>query len=342
MGLFWVLGTVWADESYWCDNSTQQETLTNSLNGFILGTDPATWNYVYLWGSEECPCSWYGVECTSSNTTVKLNLAENTIYGTISSDFCANIYSSIDLNNNELFSEIPSCLGDMHHLQSLRLNNNSLQGLLPDSLGNLGKLEYLDIRKNEIAGPYPSYIQCPNQYFSDKTELKFSDNQFWCPSPKWCGPSGNGQCKYCEDEPSSRCTNQNKEACDTLLICCYKSSWNEATCGDIVDKKNTTCTPDLPTITCDDYRPPSGGKDDSSSFNWGALWWVAFSVGVVLVILAIGLFAIFLITLHKRQWSFKAVRNELIKVDSETYVMDPDDDIYQDEMPPRSSLDYEL
>jgi len=339
-----VIGLSYADEEFWCDGGAQQATLTDSLNSFILGTNLATWKYNHLWGSDECPCSWYGVICSSSNTTVKLNLADNEIYGTISPLFCSNIYSSIDLNNNELFSKIPSCLGDMQHLDALHLSNNSFQGLLPDSLGNLLKLEHLDISKNEFAGPFPDYIQCPDQFFSSKAKLEISDNKFWCPSPNWCKspPTGNGQCSHCEDEPSQLCTNKNKKACDTQIVCCYESSWNATTCEDIINKTNASCTSDLPPITCPDYRPPSGSKSSDSGIDLTAIWWTCFTVGIIFIILAVGLFAIFLITLKKRQWSFKAVKNQLIKVDSETYMMDPDDDIYQDEMPPRSSLDYEL
>jgi len=62
----------------------------------------------------------------------------------------------------------------------------------------------------------------------------------------------------------------------------------------------------------------------------------------MVIVIAIGCFVTVVITAQKRDWSFKRNRKNLVQVDSDTYMIDPDDDIYQDEMPPRSSLDYEL
>jgi len=338
--------SVHADDAFWCDNGVQQQLLTKSLNGFLVGTEPSSWLYNHLWGSEECPCEWYGVDCSLSNDEVTLSLPNNKIYGSISSEFCANIYQSINLDNNELFARLPACIGDMNHLTSLRLQNNSFQGLLPESLGNLNKLKHLDVSQNLFSGPFPDYLACPNVYFPEKINLAFEENLFWCPTADWCSspPTGNGECEDCEDEPSDNCTNLNAVACDTLIGCCYSNSWNSQ-CELIVANSTVGCAPEHTNDAPCTYKPPNeeeSSDKSSDGFDYSGILWTTFTIVIVLVILALGCFAVFFITMKKRNWYFSQVKRDLVKVDSDTYTMDPDLDIYQDETPPRSSLDYEL
>ena len=68
-----LAGIALADDSYWCDGAEKQETLTASLTALYLNTEETSWTHAHLWGSAECPCGWYGVDCVSDgNSTVRL------------------------------------------------------------------------------------------------------------------------------------------------------------------------------------------------------------------------------------------------------------------------------
>mmetsp|Transcript_7576 Transcript_7576/g.12765 ORF Transcript_7576/g.12765 Transcript_7576/m.12765 type:complete len:331 (+) Transcript_7576:30-1022(+) len=315
---------VLADESYWCDGAGRQEQMYNSLNSLYLNTDPLSWTHQHLWGTQECPCSWYGVDCESDgNSTIQLNLYGNGISGNLVDGFCEDIYSFINLSNNEFFATLIDCIGDMTSLTDLRLSNNTFQGLPPASLGNLSNLKKLEIDHNAFAGPFPDYIECPESYFKKSIEVKASDNDFWCPTPDECDDC------TCVDEPSDACTSINEAACDIELACCYKSSWNSE-CDDFVEKNgdNIECE-DYPRVTCDE------SSSDSNLF-----WYILLGFCLVLCVFVGGWAAVCAVTFSKRDWRFKDVAKDLVP-DDEMIDMQ-DEDLYYDGVPPRSSLDYEL
>jgi len=334
VALLLCVGLACADTAWWCDGGENESRLSTSLNNFYLHTAPLSWRYTHLWGSEECPCQWFGVDCSGKNGTVSLHLENNHIEGMVDSSFCDDIYSEINFSNNSLAGVLPTCFGNMKQLQGLYLSDNEFQGLLPDSLGTLSHLRRLEIARNRFAGPFPDYLQCPYFFFGDKVHVEIKNNSFWCPSPEWCQKN---QCNFCISEPSPACTNQNKAACNAELQCCYEKSWEQG-CDDYIEKMSIECVVEevLPE-GCDPSYKPDKNDDDGNS-----MWWLLPAGLALLAVIGAGCLGTVIITVRKRDWSFRQQRKELIQVDSDTYMIDPDDDIYQDEMPPRSSLDYEL
>lgn len=266
------------DDSYWCDGGDKEQQLFNSLNGLYLNTEPTSWAYSHLWGSSECPCTWFGVDCVSDgNSTVRLNLDNNEIYGSLTDGFCADLYSLVNLSNNRFFSTVVSCIGDMTSLSSLKLANNTFQGILPESLGNLSELKTLDIKDNNFAGPYPDYLECPKSYFKSSVDVKLKDNDFWCPCPEWISED---DCD-CVDEPSDSCTSLNAAACEEDLACCYSESWNEE-CDDFISKNESDIVcEEYPRVTCEE-------DDDTSSDNSNLFWYIFFGAAGVLIVFVIG------------------------------------------------------
>jgi len=217
----------------------------------------------------------------------------------------------------------------MDKLTDLKLSNNTFQGILPQDLGNLSKLKHFEVDKNSFAGPFPSYIQCPTKYFSDKISLDFGDNLFWCPPPEWCN---DDDCAACVPEPSESCTSLNYAACEETLACCYSTSW-DSQCDDFINKEDSECT-DMPVEECE------FNSSNNSSSNSSSIWWIILGIFIVGILIIIGGAIAFYITYQKRNFSFFKNRHQLVKIDSETYL--DEDSIYQDDVPPRSSLDYEL
>ncbi|KAK7380681.1 hypothetical protein VNO78_33196 [Psophocarpus tetragonolobus] len=62
----------------------------------------------------------------------------------------------LDLHNNLLQGEIPKSISNLQNIKILDLQGNQLSGALPDSLGQLKNLEVLDVGNNTITYPIPS------------------------------------------------------------------------------------------------------------------------------------------------------------------------------------------
>ncbi|CBI20012.3 unnamed protein product, partial [Vitis vinifera] len=66
-----------------------------------------------------------------------------------------DIFTAIDLSNNEFEGKIPDSIGELKSLHVLDLSNNSLEGPIPSSLENLSQLESLDFSDNRLSGRIP-------------------------------------------------------------------------------------------------------------------------------------------------------------------------------------------
>jgi hypothetical protein len=109
--------------------------LFNNTNGENW-TNKGEWN-----GPAGTECTWYGITCDQSNTTVQM----------------------IDMSNNNLIGTIPAELGNLKNLLSLSLWDNQLSGTIPDELGNLTNLQYLAFGSNQLTGKIPiSLMDLPN------------------------------------------------------------------------------------------------------------------------------------------------------------------------------------
>ncbi|NJK61633.1 MAG: hypothetical protein HC921_02140 [Synechococcaceae cyanobacterium SM2_3_1] len=64
----------------------------------------------------------------------------------------------LDLENNQLWGEIPAALGALIHLQGLFLRNNVFSGTLPQDLEHLQHLRFLYLSGNHFSLPLPDWI----------------------------------------------------------------------------------------------------------------------------------------------------------------------------------------
>lgn len=81
-------------------------------------------------------CSWQGVACDPSGTTV----------------------TGLSLASNRLDGELPAALADLPNLRTLNLSSNALHGPIPPELGRLSRLENLDLSFNRLSGEVPDEL----------------------------------------------------------------------------------------------------------------------------------------------------------------------------------------
>ncbi|KAH7846676.1 hypothetical protein Vadar_016871 [Vaccinium darrowii] len=133
--------------------SNQRNTVINLYNLLQNNTDPFLWNST----RDPNPCSWYGVTCSSDNSSITHFSIHS--FSVSNSDFLPvlcqiDALESIDLSNNQL-SSIPSGFmtycGNLTGLRELYFSRNRLSGSLPNFHGFL-KLEYLDLSHNMLSG----------------------------------------------------------------------------------------------------------------------------------------------------------------------------------------------
>ncbi|KAG5040315.1 hypothetical protein JHK85_012791 [Glycine max] len=111
----------------------------------------ANWNY-----SDETPCSWNGVSCSTENRVTSLFLPNSQLLGSVPSDLGSIEHLQIlDLSNNSLNGSLPSSLSQASELRFLNLSNNLITGEVPESITQLRNLEFLNLSDNDLAGKLP-------------------------------------------------------------------------------------------------------------------------------------------------------------------------------------------
>uniref|UniRef100_A0A0D9V2K9 Leucine-rich repeat-containing N-terminal plant-type domain-containing protein n=1 Tax=Leersia perrieri TaxID=77586 RepID=A0A0D9V2K9_9ORYZ len=94
-----------------------------------------------------------------------LALQNNSISGTIPTSMCKMRYiRKLDLSNNMLTGEVPSCaqqadLNDFNEMVSLKLNDNNLSGVFPSFLQMCPKIVFVDLAYNQFSGILPAWLQ---------------------------------------------------------------------------------------------------------------------------------------------------------------------------------------
>ncbi|KAK4759621.1 hypothetical protein SAY87_022752 [Trapa incisa] len=109
------------------------------------------------WTGTNC-CSWYCVECKSTNHRInQLTIFDTELSGQIPDAVGDLPYlEMIDLNNlSNVTGPIPAVLGKLKRLNFLRLNYLNLTGSIPPSLGQLKQLTLLDVNNNQLTGRIP-------------------------------------------------------------------------------------------------------------------------------------------------------------------------------------------
>ncbi|KAF7803405.1 receptor-like protein kinase HSL1 [Senna tora] len=104
------------------------------------------------------PCSWTGVTCDSTNTSVtQLDLSSSNLYGPFPASILCRLtnLTSLTLSNNSINDTLPSEISLCRNLLHLDLSQNLLTGPLPPTLSDLPNLRYLDLTGNNFSGPIP-------------------------------------------------------------------------------------------------------------------------------------------------------------------------------------------
>ncbi|XP_024926671.2 receptor-like protein 33 [Ziziphus jujuba] len=125
-----------------------------------------------------------------------------------------NIFTTIDMSNNNITGEIPKLIGKLKAFKGLNLSHNKLSGSIPPSFRNLINLEWLDLSSNELAGEIPQQL----------TEITFlevlnlSDNRLVGRIPRgrqfdtFDNTSYSDNLKLCGFPLSKTCNNTSDEA----------------------------------------------------------------------------------------------------------------------------------
>jgi Leucine-rich repeat (LRR) protein len=135
------------------NRSKDAQTLLNFKE--IFGTGFGDIGYLASWNeSDDNPCAWVGVTCTSSSTVSELDFSgwwsEKGLLGYYFSQrnhlSSLSDLSRLDLSHNSFFDFFVENLTGLTHLD---ISANQL-GEFPRSLWNLTKLQWLDLSSNLI------------------------------------------------------------------------------------------------------------------------------------------------------------------------------------------------
>ncbi|KAJ8750412.1 hypothetical protein K2173_015551 [Erythroxylum novogranatense] len=110
------------------------------------------------WNSSHPACSWVGVTCDSTNSSVViLRLPGVGFVGPIPPNTLGRLSQLrvLSLRSNRLFGEIPSDFSNLTHLRSLFLQDNKLSGNFPPTVTRLTRLSRLDLSSNNFTGSIP-------------------------------------------------------------------------------------------------------------------------------------------------------------------------------------------
>ncbi|KAG9135551.1 hypothetical protein Leryth_026326 [Lithospermum erythrorhizon] len=107
------------------------------------------------------------IDCECQDVLVNWKKSKQTL-----SNRQIDLYSILDLSNNQLSGQLPPSLGHLKGLKLLNLSFNSISGQIPSSLGDLKTLEildfshnrlsvlnWLDVSNNQLTGPIPESAQ---------------------------------------------------------------------------------------------------------------------------------------------------------------------------------------
>ncbi|KAL0692951.1 hypothetical protein Bca4012_060131 [Brassica carinata] len=107
----------------------------------------ANWNV-----SDDHPCSWFGVTCVDNKVQI-LNLSGCSLGGTLAPELSQlSELTSLILNKNNLFGEIPNEFVTFPRLKLLDLRDNKLNGAVPAELNKMLSPENLLLSGNKFAG----------------------------------------------------------------------------------------------------------------------------------------------------------------------------------------------
>ncbi|KAI4325991.1 hypothetical protein MLD38_031350 [Melastoma candidum] len=104
----------------------------------------------------------------------RFDASQNNLSGQLPEKIAAMPLSSLNVNDNFFFGEIPQGLAGNPKLRQLRLFNNSFTGTLPSDLGKNSVLEEFDVSSNDFSGGLPEYL-CSGK---NLTKIMVFNNRF--------------------------------------------------------------------------------------------------------------------------------------------------------------------
>ncbi|KAL5834507.1 hypothetical protein ACOSQ4_014004 [Xanthoceras sorbifolium] len=107
------------------------------------------------------PCTWFGISCNPTGSVIKINITSFGLNGTLHK-FSFSSFPNleyVDLAVNSLYGTIPSQIANLSKLV-IHLVQNQLNGSIPREIGLLSfkdmrGLEYIDISYNDLQSPIP-------------------------------------------------------------------------------------------------------------------------------------------------------------------------------------------
>jgi len=130
----------------------------NALVDLYQSTNGANWLNSVTWLTNNNPCSWEGVSCSSGQVSI-ITRNKNALKGTLPSSI-GNFpgLKKLNLFKNALSGSIPSTIGQLSNLQFLSLGHSDFSGSIPAALGNLNTLTHLDLSSNQLSGSIVSQL----------------------------------------------------------------------------------------------------------------------------------------------------------------------------------------
>jgi hypothetical protein len=124
----------------------------------------------WLLNANECD-SWNGISCApidlggtvgTQNVTVRVNLFNNNVKGTIPADLgLLTALTSFAASYNKLTGTLPASIGQWTALTYFGVDKNALTGTIPTSIGNWSQIRTAYFQSNQFTGIMPNGI-CPH------------------------------------------------------------------------------------------------------------------------------------------------------------------------------------
>ncbi|KAL3817140.1 hypothetical protein ACHAXA_009041 [Cyclostephanos tholiformis] len=176
-------------------------TERNALNEFYISAKGSEWTVSINWMDPRIGhCDWYGITCNDENRTIRLELQNNGLSGTLTPAIaCLSALEDLDLNNNDIKGLIPNEIGSLSNLKHLRLSYNQFTGN-GINFGSLEDLKLIHLHGNRLSGSIPAFsweIQDPSSYVSDcgnpsdfRPSLVCDGCTMCCNNEAYCNPPG--------------------------------------------------------------------------------------------------------------------------------------------------------
>ncbi|KAJ9538678.1 hypothetical protein OSB04_031411 [Centaurea solstitialis] len=242
------------------------------------------------WNSADSACSWIGVTCDATNSSVKqLRLPGAGLLGGIPPNTIGKLSQLrvLSLRSNGLTGGIPSDFSNLAFLRSVYLQDNRFSGGFPASLSNLNRVVRLDLSGNEFSGEIPFGINSLTQL----TGLFLQNNSF-----SGQIPSINQGSLVLMNVSNNRLNGSIPKSLSRFPVTAFSGNIN--LCGPPLPPCNNSFFPSPTPAPSSIEPPPVGKKSKNNKLSTGAI--VAIAVGSALI-LALILLILLLFLRRKRK-----------------------------------------